>query len=199
MPPHTDDPEFQEWIKLVELIKLISSTKRTTLVAIDGLAGAGKSTLTYRLVQELKDTEIVNADDFYRPLPNIVGKELTPKELYDSYMDWYRLLHQVLVPLKMESTTTYRRYDWVTNRLAEWNKINPQKVILVDGVYSIRPELRQYYAVAVYIDTPKKKRLERILARGYEDSSWIKSWMMAEQWYEKHMRPAEHADLVING
>ena len=186
-------------MKVLALVEAASVPGRTTLVAIDGFGGAGKSTLAAQLVRELTDPAIVGVDDFYRPLAAAERAELGPKDGYNRYFDWERLRRAVLAPLRREVRARYRRYDWATNRLAEWHEVNPGRVVFVEGVYSTRPELRHYYAVTVYVDTPREQRLARMLDRAYENVSWVERWMAAEDWYEEHERPKEHVDLVVNG
>ena len=107
----------------------------------------------------LQDAAVVGLDGFYRPLAAEERAALGPKESYDRYLDWERLLRDVLVPLSRHSRARYRRYDWVTNALAEWHEIEPRGVVIVEGVYSTRPELRPYFSVMVYVDAPRKVRL----------------------------------------
>ena len=55
---------------LLTILSLISQTLRhsnPTVVGIDGMAGAGKSTLVSKLRGALKSTQTVELDDFYRP------------------------------------------------------------------------------------------------------------------------------------
>ena len=172
---------------------------RTTLVAIDGLTCAGKSTLAGQVAGELQDAAVVDVDDFYRPMAAEERAMLGPKESYDRYFDWERLLRDVLVPLSTHSRARYRRYDWVTNGLAEWHEIEPRGVVIVEGVYSTRPELRPYFSVMVYVDAPREVRLARLLDRRYPDVSWVDHWMAAEDWYAEHVDPANQVALVVHG
>ena len=189
----------RELLKLLALVERASVAGRTTLVAIDGLGGAGKSTLAAQVCEELEGAAIVPVDDFYRPLSDPKRAKLSPEEGYNRYFDWERLRDDVLAPLSRSARSRYRRYDWATNRLAEWREVEPGGPVIVEGVYSTRPDLRPYFGVTVYVDTPREQRLARMLSRGYEDRSWIERWMAAEDWYAEHVRPGKHVDLVVDG
>ena len=189
----------QDKSKLLALIERASAAGGTTLLAIDGLGGSGKSTLASQVLESLQAAAIVGVDDFYRPMSANQRAELGPKEGYDGYFEWERLRDAVLVPLSQGRRVRYRRYDWITHRLAEWREVEPGRVVIVEGVYSTRPELRPYFDVKVYVDTPRERRLARMLDRGYEDTLWVEHWMAAEEWYLEHERPWEHADLVLGG
>ena len=168
---------------------------QTTLVAIDGLGGAGKSTLAMELGETLDTFSIVALDDFYRP----VAAALAPEQACDAYFDWQRLRDTVLAPLSRNSHACYQRYDWVSDALAEWHEVSPGGVVIVEGVYSTRPELRPRFDVTIFVDTPREERLARMLDRLYNDVAWVERWMAAEDWYLEHMRPLDHVDLVVDG
>ncbi|MCH8205398.1 MAG: uridine kinase [Chloroflexi bacterium] len=185
--------------KLLGLVTRTLATGRTTLVAIDGLGGAGKSTLAAQLRGALDSGSIVAVDDFYRPMTESERGRLTPEDGFDEYFDWARLRDEVLVPLSEGSRSRYRRYDWVTNTLAEWHEIEPGGVVIAEGVYSTRPELRPYFDVTAFVETPREQRLARMLDRLYDDVAWVERWMAAEDWYLEHIRPGDHVDLVVDG
>ena len=185
--------------KILALVKEASVPGRTTLVAIDGLTCAGKSTLADQVAGGLQDAAVVGLDSFYRPLATEERTTLGPQESYDRYFDWERLRREVLVPLSMHSRARYRRYDWVTDSIAEWHEIEPRGVVIVEGVYSTRPELRPYFGVTVYVDAPREVRLARLLDRGYPDISWVAHWMAGEDWYAEHLQPTRQVALVVHG
>ena len=185
--------------KILALIADAAVPGRTTMVAIDGLTCAGKTTLAGQVAGALQDATVVSLDDFYRPTGAKECATLGPQESCDRYFDWKRLLRDVLTPLRTQSRARYRRHDWVNDRLAEWREIEPRKVVIVEGVYSTRPELRRHFSVLVYVDAPRKVRLARLLDRGYADMSWADHWMAAEDWYVKHVRPTLHVALIVDG
>ena len=185
--------------RVLALLRRASVAGRTTLVAIDGLGGGGKSTLAAEVSEAIEEIAIVRVDDFYRPMADAKRAQLAPKEGYDRYFDWERLRDAVLVPLSAESRSRYRRYDWATDKLAESHQIGPGGIVIVEGVFSTRPELRPYFSVTIYVDTPREQRLGRMLSRMYENTSWVENWMAAEDWYLEHVRPKEHVDLVVDG
>ena len=185
--------------KVLDLIDRRSSADRTLLVAIDGLGGAGKSTLAVELSAELPAASIVEVDHFYRPMTDAERKKLSPREGYEDYFDWKRMFDEVLEPLSEQRLSRYRRYDWSTNSLAEWRETRPAGAVIIEGVYSTRPEFRPLLGVTVYVNAPREQRLARMIARRYENMEWLEHWMAAEDWYIENVRPADHADLVVDG
>jgi uridine kinase len=167
------------------------------IVGIDGAGGAGKSTLAGGISAALDGrVSIVRCDDFYRPL---TGARYSPEEAYENYFDWRRLRDEALIPLRAGVRARYQRHDWSTDRLAESIEVEPREIVIVDGVFSLRPELRALIDVAIFVDTPRDERMRRMLARPQNNTSWIDRWMAAEDWYLEHVAPHRHADLVIEG
>lgn len=190
--------------RIHDMVTAASVASRTTLVAIDGLGGAGKSTLAARLQAGLQESIIISVDDFYFSMARADGTSLDPEQDYERHFDWKRLRDHVLAPLCDGLRASYELANWVDNwtaqnLLAVRRLVEPVEVVLVDGVYSTRPELRPYFGVTVYVDTPRDLRLARMSERGYEDMSWMERWMAAEDYYEEHERPREHVDVVLQG
>jgi uridine kinase len=174
--------------------------KRPLVVGIDGLGGAGKSTLANGIHDAFAGrVSILQCDDFYRPLVGEEFSRLTSEEAYENYFDWRRLRDEALMPLREGKRARYQRHDWGTDRLTEWNEIEPREIVLIEGVFSTRPELRELVDVAIFIETPREERIRRMSARAQPSTSWMDQWMAAEDWYLTHVAPDRHADLVLEG
>jgi uridine kinase len=179
---------------------ILSKRRRVggVIVGIDGGGGAGKSTLARGISEAFAGlVSIVRCDDFYRPLSDA---QYSVQEAYENYFDWRRLRNDVLMPLRAGLRARYQRYDWSTDRLAaQWMLVEPREIVVVEGVFSMRPELRALLEVAIFVETPRGERMRRMLARPQESTSWIDQWMAAEDWYLEHIAPSLHADLMIEG
>ncbi|TDC17910.1 uridine kinase [Streptomyces sp. 8K308] len=175
------------------------------LIAIDGLGGAGKSTLAARLVEVLGGAQhavVVHGDDFYRTMAPEERLRLTPEEGYQQYFDWERLRDQVLIPLATGKAASYQRYDWSTGALTTGRVgVPPSGTVIIEGVYTARPELAHYFDLTVYVDTPRDTCLHRQHARGHDHgpSNWIERWRAAEEHYLTATEPSVRADLTVRG
>jgi len=182
-------------------VSLIESRKKKDVrlfVAIDGGMGAGKSTLAKEIRNRRGGIAIVRTDHFFRPLNEYPAASLPPEKLYDLYFPWDRMGVEALIPLRRGETARYQRYDWSADRLLEWITVKPEEVVLVEGVYSSRPELRAMLDAAIVIDAPRDERLRRVLARGPNPfGDWMTPWMSAEDWYFERIRPQDTADLIL--
>ena len=126
----------------VSLVKELSGVEQPALIAIDGHSAAGKSTLARTLQGAIRDVQIVCGDDFYRVMPETERFGLDASTGYKRYYDWERLERQVLVPLINGQTVRYRAYNWETGALGDCNVVHPHGIIVVEGVFCARPELR---------------------------------------------------------
>lgn len=173
-----------------EVIKTINNLRKkqaTTLIGIDGLGGAGKSTVAKFIKDSIPDTIIVEMDDFYVP-------ELTRD-------DWDRVYEQVIRPLKNDSPAYYQRFDWDTKRLAEWHSIEPKGVVVIEGVYALHEKLKDAYDYKIWVECPYEIRLQRGLERDGEDarSWWVDEWMPKEERYKESQKPQQAVDIIIDG
>jgi len=71
-------------------------------------------------------------------------------------------------------------------------------VIIVEGVYSFRPELQQFYDFSLFVDTPRNLCIERCRKRPQDEEYWIQRWAEVEDWYFEHIDPAKAANMIIS-
>jgi len=116
---------------------------------------------------------------------------------YGRYYDWERLARQVLIPLKNRQTARYQAYDWETGTLGRWKVVHPHGTILVEGVFSARPELRSYYDAIFLVETDRDAREQRQRQRADAPDAWLNRWEAAETHYLKISRHHTCADLII--
>ncbi|MEM8532160.1 MAG: hypothetical protein AAGF95_15045 [Chloroflexota bacterium] len=186
--------------RLSSVLALLDERRRfpVTLLAIDGHSAAGKSSFAHALQQSRSDITIIHTDDFYRPMAEDIRAQLDASGGYDQYYDWQRLETQVLRPMHSGMTARYQRYDWATNAPGVWCEVQPAGVVVVEGCYAARPELRAYYHIIVLVTTSEEERSQRQLQRA-DEAAWVARWDAAERYYMEHHRPHTYADIIVSG
>lgn len=199
----------QDATDAAELIRsaLLLAGDRALLVGIDGPGGGGKSTLARRLAHELGvDTAVVEGDDFYAEIDWEERAGFSPQDGYERDYDWVRLRDQVLGPARDGAPELrYQRYDWDSRRLGGWVARPQPTVLVVEGLYVLRPELRERYDVRLCVDAPEALRRERMRARHAQydpatqalHDAMTEVWLGVEHLYFERHDPRPSADLVI--
>jgi molybdenum cofactor guanylyltransferase len=175
---------------------------RPVVIAIDGPSCAGKSILATAVALRAR-AAVVEGDDFYRntlPTLSVTQREaLSDVAVVDAVIDWERLRDEALLPLRAGESATYQPYDWDADdgRLAPPKTNAAADVIIVDGVYAARPELRDLVDVTVYLGVDPKTRARRYLER-QNDPDWARFWERGEAHYFGTVRLPASFDIQLN-
>lgn len=178
----------------VETIQALMEVK-PAIIAIDGPAGAGKSTLAEQLRQLFVDAEVYHMDDFF-----LTPDLRTPERLArpGENVDHERFLNEVLLPLRRGKPFAYRRYDCQTGEFSPRSG-EPARLAIVEGSYSLHPSLRAYYDLKIFLDVDPQEQERRIRARSSEQMAqrFFTEWIPLEEAYFTQERLRETADLIL--
>lgn len=167
------------------------------VVAIDGRSGTGKSTLAADLAQRLGAT-VVEGDDFYAGGTGIDGDP--PQSRAARCIDW-QTQRRVLTAFRQGQGAQYNAFDWDAfdgSLRASPTTVAPGAILLLEGVYSARPELHDMVDLRILLTLPDAVRLARLIAREGEIGPWEAQWHEAEDWYFANAAPPSAFDLVID-
>ncbi len=181
----------------VSLVRKLGQGGQPVTIAVDGHSAAGKSTFARNLQTTLSNVQLVYGDDFYRVIPETERFNLNASEGYRRYYDWERLERQVLSPLAARQEARYGVYNWATGALGDTKASQPRGIIVVEGIFSARPELRSYYSAIFLVSTRAEIRARRQQQRGDASAAWLGRWDAAEKFYLETHKPHTYADLVI--
>jgi uridine kinase len=179
------DAELQAIVEAVRASPQPSGMS-TRVVAVDGLAGAGKSTLARRLAEALDGAPVLQTDDFAS---------------WEEPLDWWpRLLSDVLEPLARDEPAQYLSSSWGPDHPRSEKVVRPSPFLVLEGVSASRRAFRPYISYAVWVETPRELRLRRGLERDGEEARALwERWAVLEDEYVAHERPHEAADVVVAG
>ena len=142
---------------------------RPLIIGIAGGTGSGKTTVTQKIIERLdrKSVLIIQHDYYYRDLSTFEGR--SPEEINFDHPSALEssLLRKHLNQLREWKPIDLPVYDYATyRRLPEARKVEPAKVIIVDGILIFEnPDLRELMDIKIYVDTDADERLLRRLRR----------------------------------
>lgn len=160
------------------------------LLAVDGPAGSGKTTLAAAARAALADRGVsastVHLDDLFE------GWEGLRPELAE------RVEKQLLGPLSAGHGASWRRYDWAAGRFDGWVDQPVVDVLVLEGCGSGAQAYAPYLTLLVWVEAAPATRLARGIARDGESvrPRWL-AWMDLESAYFAEHRTRARADLRI--
>jgi len=163
----------------------------TTVLALDGPSGGGKTTLAGQFVALLEEqdpgtTALVRMEDLY---PGWDGLEAAIS----------RLATEVLPPLLRGEPASYARWDWANDRYGAVRDVIPAKLVtIVEGVGAGALEVVPSLAALVFVDAPEQVRHARAMDRDGEGyRPYWERWAAQERAYFTRDRPAGRAHLRL--
>lgn len=197
---------------LINKLKNEDISNKIYIIGIDGLGGSGKTTIVKPLQLQLQNENyhsyVLHIDDFIHPRSIRYNYS---KDEWDCYynLQWRYdyLVKEILSPIKNgelidKDIELYNKEN--DNYFTERVNLNYGSVLILEGIFLQRKELRDYLDFTVFLDVPQKIRLNRVLSRdkyigGFHDIKYKyeNRYFPAEEKYILEYSPATSADLVL--
>ena len=178
-----------------QLTEIAAGKPGPAILAIDGRCASGKTTLGNRLAAEW-NASLFHMDDFY-----LQPHQRTKERLAEpgGNVDRERFLEEVLLPLREGKPVSYRRFDCGTFTFEPARLIEPADIAIVEGSYSLHPQLRDLYDLRIFMDVEPDEQMRRILKRnGPEAAERFRTiWIPLEEAYFAGCKVRENADICI--
>lgn len=163
---------------------------RTHIVAIDGRAGAGKTTLSKELLLALSlkhEVTVIHLDDLYSGWDLALGESLT------------QILSVLLETLSKDSPALVPIYDWKMQSFNSQREIVPCDLIIIEGVGSAQSIVREFSTATIWLDIDPATGLQRVLDRdGIAISEEMLQWQINEDRHFLKDRTRENADFILS-
>ena len=164
--------------------------------ASEGGSASGKTTLG-ELLQNVYGCPVFHMDDFFlRPEQRAEARFAQP----GGNVDRERFLSEVLLPLRQGKMVDYRRFDCATFTIAPPQRIEAGTLNIVEGAYSMHPNLAPYYDLSVFLPISAEKQRERILKRNApaHAKQFFDRWIPFEQRYFDALDVRNRCDLILS-
>lgn len=174
----------------------IESVARPAVVAVSGYGGAGKSTLSRSIAEDVAGAVRLRGDDF-----------LDPSRSHRRSGDWdgvgrRRMRHEVVEPFLAGHPVRYRPFDWSTRALGAPVDLPPGDLLVIDSIGIVHPDMVDLFALTIWVDvsqddaTRRGKSRDAALGRDH-DRLWDEVWEPNDRDFDRRFDPRAAADLVV--
>jgi para-aminobenzoate synthetase len=187
--------------------QLKSNLGKPIVVALDGGSGAGKSVLA-SMLNSNPDSVVIPVDDFFAAdIPENRWATFSVEEKLERVFDWSRLRKRVIKPLLAGKPARWYAFDFEAGLRSdgtygmkdEVTEVTSAAVILLDGVYTAGPYLRDLIDLRILVDVPTVERHRRLAMR--EDADFLRRWHAIwdelERYYFNEVSPNASYDVVV--
>lgn len=180
---------------VIERIERVYTERERVFVAIDGPCTSGKTTLA-TVLQRRFGGNVLHMDDFFlRP------EQRTPERFAEpgGNVDRERFEDEVLTPLAAGKIAQYRPWDCHTGDFAASHNVEPARLTIVEGSYSMHPALRGYYDLMICLTIDSGEQLRRLEARNPRMlQRFIDEWIPLENRYFASTETRTAADMIVD-
>jgi uridine kinase len=204
----------RELLELLGVLLLELERPHTVRVAVDGPDAAGKTVLADELAELLAGKRPViraGIDGFHNPreLRYRRGPDSPEGYFLDSF-DCEALRTLLLEPLGPSGSRRYRRaiFDFRADEqvAAAEEEAPPNAILLFDGVFLLRSELRPLWDFSIFVQTDFDEIVRRAEARDRELMGGVEAvrerygarYIPGQELYFSRCAPQEHADVLID-
>jgi uridine kinase len=156
------------------------------LIAIDGPAGSGKTSLAAAIAALAPGARVVHMDDLYAGWSGLrrVTEQLDP----------------LLRPLAAGESGRYRRFDWHADAFAETVPVPPVPLLILEGVGSGSSAHAGLVTTLVWVSAPHDLRMRRGIERdGDAFAPYWEQWARDEAELFAREQTEARADVHLDG
>lgn len=176
-------------MELISALLDLCSTTKWPIIAIDGPAGAGKTTLAQVIKLALADRyqiNLIHMDNLYDGWDDALGQQLSQTLTY------IVKTHQTSQNLNLSY------YDWASSQFQEAQEIPARELLILEGVGSGQSAIRSDLTALIWIGIDEKVGLARVLERdGDYLSSQMDRWLATQEQHFLLEKTEESADFSL--
>ena len=186
---------FCDALAILEKANAYAQKNQPCVIAIDGRAASGKTTLA-NCLQLILDADVIHMDDFFVP-PALRSKERFEKPGENIHHE--RFICEVLPFLAKQEPFSYRIFDCSTMDYHGIRKIGSAPFRIVEGSYSCHVHFGTYADITVFSDVSANEQADRIRKRNGEEmlKMFLTKWIPMEEAYFSHYAIKENADILL--
>ena len=174
---------------LISALLDLCKTSERPIIAIDGPAGAGKTTLATNIHLALYPnytSTIIHMDDLYHGWDNALTSQLT------DVLTHLVSAHKDAKPISLST------YNWLAGEFNPASEIEKSELLILEGVGSGQMAIRDSLSALIWIDIEDSQGMARVLERdGNEIESQMKKWLSTQEQHFRDEGTQNAADFVL--
>lgn len=202
--------------KINEKIKVWNDNHAKLVVAIDGYAGSGKTTVANFIAKQNPSVLVIHLDDFIRHWKHrkkMIGVSKDKSKVFE--YNWYRyddiqkLINQFKA--KQKGSIKLKTYDFNKNDFGPAKSFDlSKKILVIEGILLFHPKHKtsKLWDKRIYLDVDfekaDRKRISRekknwgkdYIPEDHQDN-WTRHFKKAYRRYIKKYEPKKNADFII--
>jgi len=181
------DAEFEP---IVSAIAEISATKTgPILIAIDGPAGSGKTSLANQLSNKLNSVTTIHMDDLYNGWEDALTATLT-----QHLEEW------IIDPFGKHQSVLYQKFNWSTGEYGLAVEARDIELLILEGVGAAQEIIRQSADLTIWIEVGPQIGLARVLNRdGDQLLPFMLKWQERESAHFLMDQTKENCQIFVDG
>jgi uridine kinase len=208
-PPAPSPERAVVLARLIESLVALRPDERVA-VGIDGVDGAGKTVLARELAVGIgphREVHRASVDGFHRPRVERYERGRSPEAYYRDSYDHDAIRERLVEPFRAGDPFVTAQFDVERDALVERpaQAAGPGALLLVDGIFLLRPELADLWDASLFLDVPFAVSVPRGNARfgtvGPEESDpehrLNSRYVLGQRLYFAEVDPADRATWIL--
>ena len=177
-------------MQLIDALAEIAHSVDQPIIAIDGPAGAGKTTLASTIFLALSpqiSTTVIHMDELYPGWQSALSEELTKT------LTWLTSCHKAKKPL------LYSSFNWATNEFHEPQSRPSTHLLILEGVASAQLPIEESLATSIWLDLDPLVGYQRVIDRdGANISREMTQWLVMQEQHFAADRTKERCEFLLS-
>jgi uridine kinase len=177
-------------MQLIDALAEIAHSIDQPIIAIDGPAGAGKTTLASTISLALSpriSTTVIHMDELYPGWESALGEELS------NTLTWLTSCH------KAKKSLLYSSFNWEANEFANPKSHPSTHLLILEGVASAQIAIEETLATSIWLDLDPLIGYQRVIDRDGENiSREMTQWLVMQEQHFAADRTKERCEFLLS-
>jgi uridine kinase len=177
-------------MQLIDALAEIAHSVEQPIIAIDGPAGAGKTTLASTISLALSpriSTTVIHMDELYPGWESALGEELS------NTLTWLTSCH------KAKKSLLYSSFNWEANEFANPKSHPSTHLLILEGVASAQIAIEETLATSIWLDLDPLIGYQRVIDRDGENiSREMTQWLVMQEQHFAADRTKERCEFLLS-